>query len=205
MTEHAQFKFDVFISYSSRDKAIVHPIAERLKDDGLRVWLDDWEIKPGDNIPHKIEEGLEHSGVLVFCMSANAFGSDWTALESQTFRFRDPLNKKRRFIPLRLDNTPIKGSLNQFLYINWNTPDKQQEYTKLIESFQPPEDLDYIDLNSVSYDERFSKVTHLDIKVKSFNFSSDGLYGLSGDYNNTLQLWDINNGKCISIPCNGTA
>jgi hypothetical protein len=40
-------------------------------------------------------------------------------LEAGTFRFRDPLNKERLFIPLRLDATPIKGSLAQFLYINW--------------------------------------------------------------------------------------
>ena len=51
----------------------------------------------------KIEEGLEHSRVLVLCMSANAFGSDWAQLESGTFRFRSPLNKERRFLPLRLD------------------------------------------------------------------------------------------------------
>ena len=31
-------------------------------------------------------------------------------------RFRDPLNKERRFILLRLDDAPIKGSLAQFLY-----------------------------------------------------------------------------------------
>ena len=42
-------------------------------------------------------------------MSANAFGSDWAQLESGTFRFRDPLNKERRFLPLRLDDAPIKG------------------------------------------------------------------------------------------------
>lgn len=47
---------------------------------------------PDDSIPAKIEEGLEHSRVLVLCMSANAFGSDWAQLESGTFRFRDPLN-----------------------------------------------------------------------------------------------------------------
>ena len=33
--------------------------------------------------------------------------------------FRNPLNKERRFIPLRLDDAPIKGSLARFLYINW--------------------------------------------------------------------------------------
>src|ERR1051325_89887 len=113
------FKYDVFLSHSSKDKAVVRALAERLRADGLRVWLDDWELKPGDNIPHKIEEGLEPSRVLLLCMSAHAFGSDWTQLESQTFRFRDPLNQQRRFIPLRLDATEPKGSLAQFLYINW--------------------------------------------------------------------------------------
>jgi hypothetical protein len=128
----AGFQHDVFLSHSSKDKAVVRAVAERLRADGLRVWFDEWEIKPGDSIPAKIEEGLEHSRVLVLCMSANAFGSDPAAagLESQTFRFRDPLNsafagrlrrdrKERRFIPLRLDDTPIKGSLERFQCIRW--------------------------------------------------------------------------------------
>src|ERR1044071_9367573 len=84
------FNYDVFLCHSSKDKAVVRPLAERLRADGLRVWLDDWELKPGDNIPFKIEEGLEHSRILLLCMSAHAFGSDWAFLESQTFRFRDP-------------------------------------------------------------------------------------------------------------------
>ncbi len=42
-------------------------------------------------------------------MSAHAFGSDWAQLEAGTFRFRDPLNQERRFIPLRLDDVPIMG------------------------------------------------------------------------------------------------
>ena len=113
------FKYDVFLSHSSKDKVVVRELAERFREAGLRLWFDEWEIKPGDSIPAKIEEGLEHSRVLVLCMSANAFGSDWAQLESGTFRFRDPLNKERRFIPLRLDDAPIKGSLAQFLYINW--------------------------------------------------------------------------------------
>jgi hypothetical protein len=77
--------------------------------DAEGIWFDEWEIRPGDSIPAKIEEGLERSRVLLLCMSASAFGVDWANLESATFRFRDPFNKERRFIPLRLDNTPPKG------------------------------------------------------------------------------------------------
>jgi hypothetical protein len=114
-----QFPYDVFLSHSSKDKPVVRALAERLRENGLKVWFDAWEIKPGDSIPAKIEEGLEQSRVLVLCMSANAFGSDWAQLEAGTFRFRDPLNRARRFIPLRLDNAPVKGSLAQFLYVKW--------------------------------------------------------------------------------------
>ena len=122
----SESQFDVFLSHSAKDKAVVRPLAERLRQDGLKVWFDEWVLKPGDSIPAKIEEGLEHSRVLVLCMSANAFGSDPAQLEAGTFRFRDPLNQERRFIPLRLDDAPIKGSLAQFLYINWLPADRRK-------------------------------------------------------------------------------
>jgi len=131
------FPYDVFLSHSAKDKSVVRPLAERLRQDGLKVWFDEWVLKPGDSIPAKIEEGLEHSRVLVLCMSANAFGSDWTQLEAGTFRFRDPLNKERRFIPLLLDDAPVKGSIAQFLYVNWRAADRDQEYAKLRETCRP--------------------------------------------------------------------
>ena len=123
-----EFPYDVFLSHSAKDQRVVRDVAERLRKDGLRVWFDEWVLKPGDSIPAKIEEGLERSRVLVLCMSANAFGSDWAQLESGAFRFRDPLNKQRRFLPLRLDDAPIKGSLAQFLDINWLPAGCELEY-----------------------------------------------------------------------------
>src|SRR5688572_7502651 len=94
------FNYDVFLSHSSKDKPIVLDVANRLRKDGVKVWFDDWVILPGDSIPLKIEEGLEESRILLLFMSGNAFGSDWTQMELSTFRFRDPSNKERRFIPL---------------------------------------------------------------------------------------------------------
>ncbi len=132
-----EFLYDVFLSYSTKDKAVVRAVAERLRADGVRVWFDDWSLKPGDNIPAKLEEGLEHSRVLILCMSVNAFGSDWARLESGTFRFRDPLNNDRRLVPLRLDDAPIRGTLGQFVYIDWRPSDREEEYSKLLEACRP--------------------------------------------------------------------
>jgi len=60
----SEFQFDVFLSHSSKDKPVVRGIAERLREDGLRVWFDEWVLKPGDHVRAKIEEGLEQSRVL---------------------------------------------------------------------------------------------------------------------------------------------
>lgn len=114
-----EFEFDVFVSYSRKDQAVVLELAQRLKNEGVRVWLDQWEIQIGDSIPAKIEYGLKHSRLLLLCISAHALGADWVTLESQSFRFRDPLNKERRMIPLRLDNGEIDGSLAQFQHLDW--------------------------------------------------------------------------------------
>lgn len=126
-----KFSYDVFISHSSKDKLAVRELAERLKADGLRVWFDEWEIKPGDMIGLKIEQGLEQSRTLVLVMSANAFASDWVTLERHTAMFRDPTNAQRRFIPLRLDGAGIKDSLKQFLYVDWRQK-SDDHYQKLM-------------------------------------------------------------------------
>ena len=78
--DEAKFSYDVFLSHSSLDKAAVRQLAERLRGDGLRVWLDEWVIKPGDMIGRQIEQGLERSRALLLFMSPRAFASDWAAL-----------------------------------------------------------------------------------------------------------------------------
>jgi hypothetical protein len=114
-----QFKYDVFISHSAQDKPVVRELAERLRQDGLRVWLDEWEIKPGDAIRRKIEEGLEQARTLVLVMSQHASASEWVMFEHHSVLFRDPTNQQRRFIPVRLDNVEVKDTLRQFAYVDW--------------------------------------------------------------------------------------
>jgi hypothetical protein len=97
MTDVSPYGF--LLSRRSKDKSFVSAVVKRLLEDGLRVWFNEWEIKPGDTIPAKIDEGLEHSSVLVLCMSVHAFGSDRVQLQADTFRFCDPLNRERRWIP----------------------------------------------------------------------------------------------------------
>ena len=40
-----QFQHDVFLNHSAKDKAVVRPLAERLRKDGVKVWFDEWVIE----------------------------------------------------------------------------------------------------------------------------------------------------------------
>lgn len=108
------FTYDVFLSNNSQHKQQVRKLAERLKEAVLRVWFDDWIIKPGDDIYLAIERGLAAARVQVLCLSPAALGSEWVMLERSTVLFRDPTNVGRRFVPLLLadctlpDTTPGK-------------------------------------------------------------------------------------------------
>lgn len=117
------FEFDVFLSHNTDDKRAVRELAERLRQADLKVWFDAWEIQFGDDIYLKIEEGLDVSRTLILCMSDHAFASDWVGLERSTALFRDPQNRKRRFIPLLLsDCAEMPGALRRLRYVDWRTP-----------------------------------------------------------------------------------
>ncbi len=139
------FNYDVFLSHSAKDKQIVSALAKRLQQDGLRVWLDEWEIReiqPGDSIIIKIREGVKVSRIFLMCMSKAYFDSEWGTLEHHTLLFRDPTNAQRRFIPLLIEECTLPEIIAQFAYIDWRTP-SNEAYQKILAAcpMQPAESI----------------------------------------------------------------
>lgn len=54
----------LFLSHSSADKTFVEKLAKDLEGVGVNVWFDKWEIKVGDSLTGKIEEGLQANDYL---------------------------------------------------------------------------------------------------------------------------------------------
>ncbi|MBM3740313.1 MAG: hypothetical protein FJW39_31550, partial [Acidobacteria bacterium] len=121
-------------------------------------------------------------------------------MEAGTFRFRDPLNRDRRFIPLRLDDAPAQGSLAQFLAIDWTGPRREEEYAKLVEACRPKE----IPLTAgqkttrESLLEKIVSLGHTE-RVGSVAWSPDGQRALSGSADNTVRLWEVETGRCERV------
>lgn len=75
-------EYDVFISHASEDKeSIVRPLATSLKNRGLSVWFDEFELKIGDSLRRKIDAGLAKSNFGIVLISRDFIKKGWTNYE----------------------------------------------------------------------------------------------------------------------------
>lgn len=64
-------KYDVFLSYSRSDEAIVKRLHEALADRELRVWYDRYDIGDGNNWEKEINIGIRDSRIFVPILTSN--------------------------------------------------------------------------------------------------------------------------------------
>ena len=75
-------EYDVFISHASEDKdAVVRPLAMALQEKGVRVWYDEFEMRIGDSLRRKIDQGLANSRFGIVVISRSFIKKGWTNYE----------------------------------------------------------------------------------------------------------------------------
>lgn len=74
---------DVFISYSSLDKAIADAACSRLEQAGIRCWIAPRDVLPGSDWATAIVKAIEQCRVvvLIFTDHVNAPGPVWKEIE----------------------------------------------------------------------------------------------------------------------------
>jgi WD40 repeat protein/DNA-directed RNA polymerase subunit RPC12/RpoP len=200
------FSFDVFLSHNSKDKGRVRRLAERLRGAGVRVFFDEWVVRPGDDIYLTIERGLEAARTLVLCLSPAALGSDWVGLERSTVLFRDPGNAARRFIPLLLADCDLPDTIRRYKYVDFRS-EAEAAFEELLAACRAaeepappvpaPEPMPKRD-DSLAVLER--KLTGDTGDVLSVAVSPDGKWVASGSRGSsprckTVKIWDIETGN----------
>jgi formylglycine-generating enzyme required for sulfatase activity len=66
--------FDVFLSYNRLDRRVVDKLAEALRERNLKVFKDDWYLRPGDFWPTALENKLNASAAVTVAVSRNGLG-----------------------------------------------------------------------------------------------------------------------------------
>src|SRR3954447_16609954 len=96
-------RFDVFLSHASADKPRVEDLARRLTRDGLRPWLDRWNLIPGTAWQPEIEAALAECVACAVIIGAGGLGP-WHHEEMRAAIARRVEDRERAFrvIPVLL-------------------------------------------------------------------------------------------------------
>ena len=127
---------EVFISHSHRDRheaIVIRDIVERY---GAQTFFDQEEIYPGDDLPDRIQEGIDACDLFLLVWSGNAASSEWVQNE-----WNLAYESRKRIIPYVLDGMPLPQGLRNLVYID--STDQQHGNAKLLktvfgEDFSPP-------------------------------------------------------------------
>jgi len=107
----------VFLSHASEDKdRFVLPFATALRQNGVDVWLDKWEILPGDSLVDKLfEEGLKAASAVIIVISSYSVDKRWVR-EELNAAIVNRINKQTKIIPVVIDECEVPESLQSTVW-----------------------------------------------------------------------------------------
>jgi tetratricopeptide (TPR) repeat protein len=95
-------RWDLFVSYTQADRAWAEWIAWQLEEDGYRVLIQAWDMVPGVNWAHLMQEGIRGTGRTVAVLSASYLESVFATAEWEAAWRGDPLGEQRRLLVFRV-------------------------------------------------------------------------------------------------------
>lgn len=111
----------VFLSHSSADSKLAKQVAESLREAGIDVWLDDVEIKVGDNFIAKKAEGISKSQFVVVMISKKSLESNWMGMELSIKMAEEEETKKVCVLPILVDACTLPTLLKHKTYADFAT------------------------------------------------------------------------------------
>jgi hypothetical protein len=96
------FKDDIFLSHNRAQKDWTRELARRLREDGFKVWFDEWVLPQhaGRNWITELRAGMEDSSKIALVWSPEFFKQQWPTFEATIGQLMDPVGWEDRLIPL---------------------------------------------------------------------------------------------------------
>lgn len=109
----------VFLSHNSEDKPFVRRLAAALEGRGIRSWVDQAEMLPGDSLIGKIEAAIDDVDYVLVVLSPNSVQSEWVKREVRMAMQREIAGKKVVVIPVLYQDCRIPGFLRDKVFVDF--------------------------------------------------------------------------------------
>ena len=109
----------VFLSYASEDFPYVKPFYDKLKEQGLRPWLDREDLLPGVDWDREIVRQIRQSHFVLFCISKRSRtkrGYIQKELRTALEAFQEVPSGQTFLIPVRLEECTVPDELLKYQY-----------------------------------------------------------------------------------------
>jgi len=112
----------IFLSHNYRDKPFVRTLAQDLSAMGVKVWLDEAELKVGDSLITKVSSAIDEMQYLGVVLSPNSVNSRWVNEELNQALIRQLSDRDKSVLPIMLADCQVPGFLRDRLYADFRDP-----------------------------------------------------------------------------------
>ena len=117
----------IFISHNSWDKPFVRKLGNKLKKYGIKVWIDEAEIKVGESLIKKISEGITQMEYVGAILSKNSINSSWVQKELHLAMTKEINRRKVIVLPILIEDCNIPDFLIDKRYADFRDPSRFDE------------------------------------------------------------------------------
>jgi hypothetical protein len=111
--------YHTFVSHSGQDREFVDKFVNDLRSVGIDAWYSKSEIKAGDSIPQKMDEGLEACKFFIAVVSKSSIASPYVKVEIDSAISRRAGGGIKKIIPVKLDGTNPPTILSGLLWVDF--------------------------------------------------------------------------------------
>ncbi|MGH7488722.1 MAG: TIR domain-containing protein, partial [bacterium] len=109
-------EYSVFLDFASVDRALALVFARRLAARGITVATSEGWITAS----RRDAETEDDPPTLLLLLTKAALATEWARLDSRSWGFRDPNDRRRNFVPVLAESCDLPESIRRFEILDWS-------------------------------------------------------------------------------------